>query len=39
MNGSKDSPSRAWFDTTVVLLNPGNTEQGFEQILVMEVQS
>lgn len=39
MNGSKDSPSRAWFDTTVALLNPGNTEQGFEQILVMEVQS
>lgn len=40
MNGSKDSPpSQAWFDTTVALLNPGNMEQGFEQILVMEVQS
>lgn len=39
MNGSKDSPSRAWFDTTVALLNPGNMEQVFEQILVMEVQS
>lgn len=39
MNGSKDSPSQAWFDTTVALLNPGNMEQVFEQILVMEVQS
>lgn len=39
MNGSEDSPSRAWFDTMVALLNPGNMEQVFEQILVMEVQS
>lgn len=39
VNGSEDSPSRAWFDTMVALLNPGNMEQVFEQILVMEVQS
>lgn len=39
MNGSKDSPSQAWLKTTVALLNPGNMEQVFEQILVMEMQS
>lgn len=39
MNGSKDSLNQAWFDITVALLNPGNMEQVFAQILVMKVQS